>query len=287
MDPMNYPATIPAILAGEETPPALHINLTVLPNEGGEWTVDVTDLEQFADHPRRKRGYVTVRDVDSLITYIMRHREDGTIASCDDGGAITAHLNHHAPSGGVLATGIEPGWGDHRVQLVRLETPSYQAWQRANGTMMSQEQFGEFLEDRIGEIVDPPGAELFEVVQFFKAQNDIAFSSSKLLTNGQVQLHYTENLTASGGREGDLNVPTEFKILMRPYQLSKPPEAGVPDHEQFVVTARLRWRLERGIVRFAFHLTEELQAFMDALHADVMARVATVCEIPVLRGSIQ
>lgn len=274
----NYPATIPEIHADKMDPE--NIRLTVLPNEHGQWTVDVTDLEKYAEHPRRKKGAIKVRDVASFVAYIKRHKNDGTIAFAADG-VVSAVLNHHDAF--VLSEG-EAGWRDHTITLEREFHTAFKAWTTRSNQWMAQDTFAEFLETRMGEIITPAGAELFEIAEFFQANTAIGFSSSKLLSNGRVQLHYTEDIAATGGKEGDKQVPTEFTIQLRPYRDSKPPEAGQPDHEQFIVKAKLRYRLQSGKVSFMFILGEELESFMDALHDDVIREVELQASITVLRG---
>lgn len=277
----NYPVEIPDILTAMDIAsiPA-HISLTVLPHEGGQWEVDVTDLEQYADHPRRAKGAIKVRDVASFVAYIVRHLDDGTIAFAGTDGIITAVLNHH--DGGSVP--LRPGWRDHTVTLERELHTAFKAWTSRNNQWLSQEQFAEFLETRMGEIIEPAGAELFEIAEFFQANTSIGFSSSKLLHNGRVQLHYTEDVNATGGKEGNKDVPTEFTIQLRPYRHSTPPAEGQPDHEQFVLKAKLRYRLQQGKVSFMFILDEALESFMDALWDDVIGTVATATGITVLRG---
>lgn len=278
----NYPAMLPIIHdEGENQRYPNGINLVVLPREGGQWEVETIDLEQYAAHPRRQKGAIKVRDVASFVAYIQRHNDIGTIAFAGTDGIITAVLNHHEPVD--LAEG-DAGWRDHTVTLERELHTAFKAWTQRNNAWLSQEQFAEFLETRMGEIITPAGAELFEIAEFFQANTSIGFSSSKLLSNGRVQLHYTEDIAATGGKEGDKQVPTEFTIQLRPYRDSKPPEAGQPDHEQFIVKAKLRYRLQQGKVSFMFILGEELESFMDALHDDVIREVAEATGITVLRG---
>jgi uncharacterized protein YfdQ (DUF2303 family) len=273
----NYPATIPPIIRDDTAFDPEHLRMVVLPNEGGQWTLTTVDLEQYAAHPRRQKGAIKVRDVDSLIAYVNRHKDTGTLGFADSNGHITIVLNHHHDDG-------EPGWRDHTVTLERVQHTAFKAWMAQNQQWMTQEKFAEFLDVRMGEIIEPPGAALLEIAEFFQSNTTIGFSSSKLITNGRVQLHYVEDVTAVGGKEGNVTVPVVFNLLMRPYRDSKPPPDGQPDREQFVVTAKLRYRLAQGKVSFMFMLGEELEEFMDGLYADVIAAIEAETDVTVLNG---
>lgn len=278
-DGVSYPATIPTI-ADEQG--SQYIATAVLPSEGGDWKVETLDFERYQQHPRRKAGTITVRTVDSLIAYTKRQTEPGTIGFADSNGGIKVVINHHDAF--ELVAG-DAGWRDHVVTLERERTTAYKAWIGRNEQPMKQTEFAEFLERRMGEIVAPNGADLLEVAKFFQSNTTVGFSSGRQLHNGQVQLHYVENIEEHGGAAGDVTVPTEFTLLLRPYKDSTVPAEGQPDPEQFVVGAKLRWRVERNAVTFWFSLGEELEAFMEGLHNAAIARVESETGVTVLRGA--
>lgn len=273
-DEGTYPYTIPTLVRPEDAP---HIAVIVLPNEGGVWKTETLDFEQYTANPRRKSGSITVRDVDSLITYLNAQKEEGTLAFADTAGGIKAFINHHDAEAA--------GWRDHIATLAREQTTAYKRWTAANGQWMKQEAFAEFLESRMGEIVSPDGAQLLEIAQFFTANTTVGFSSSKLLSNGRVQFQYIENIEEKSGRAGDLTVPTEFTVLLRPYKDARLPAAGQPDPEQFLVNARLRYRLAQNAVTLAFILGEELELFLGGLHNAAIDRVIAETGVTVLRGA--
>lgn len=267
----------------ERPVPAEHIAAVVLPNQGdnGEsWSVEVMDFEQYQPHPRRARGAVRVRTVASLIDYVKRHQDGGTIAFVDDAGAIRVVLNHHA------GAGASAGWGDHTVTLERERTTAFAAWLARDGRDMAQEEFAAFLDRRMGEIITPPGAELMEVAAFFQATKSVAFTSGRAQHNGAITLNYTESISESGGRDGNITVPQAFTLLLRPYKDSPAPEAGQPDPYQFTIPAKLRYHLEGQKVKFRFELSEELEDLLAAIHQADVERFELTTSVTVLHGAL-
>lgn len=262
------------------------VSVAVLPDGEGNWRIEPVDVEKYQEHPRRKAGTVTAREVGSFIAYVNRQKTPATLAWADGAGGIRAFINDHAPAadsidGDPLDVG-QPGWRDHVAVLKREQTTAYKAWIGHNGRDLTQQQFADFLEDRITEIIEPAGADLLEIATFFQSNTQVAFTSGKQLHNGQVELNYTEQMEERGGRAGQTKVPTEFVILLRPYKDAPAPAEGDPDVEQFVVRARLRWRVQGQKVTFRFHLGEELELHMDGIHNAAIERVRAEAAIPVL-----
>lgn len=249
------------------------VRIAVVP---AAWRAEVLDVEAKMAHPRRKTGTVTARTVQSFVDYVKRHKSEATIAFAADTGVVTAVLDHHEPvfadEGGDTAAA---GWGQHRAVLQRPQTPAFKAWTGANGRPLSQLQFAEFLEDRMREVVEPNGADLFELAKFFQASQNVSFSSARNLANGEVQLHYVEELDGRNGA-GDRGVPTQFVVRLQPYA----------DSEAFDLAARLRWRLADGKVSFVFHLDEQLVDLLDEEHEKAVATVEEQTEITVVRGTL-
>jgi len=260
------------------------VRVAVLADGDGAWSTEIIDTEQYRDHPRRKKGTVVVRDVPSFIEYVLRHRSEATVAWADTEGGIRCVLNDHEPTD-VDLDGVDAGragWGDHVVTLKRKRTRGFAAWMDHNEKWLAQQQFAEFLEQRLGEIHEPAGADLLEVAQFFQAHTAITVVSARKLSNGQVQMQYTEEIKESGGVNGDTKVPTEFTLVLRPYMDSEPREEGQVDTDQFVTSARLYYRLAQGKVTFMFRLAEEFLLQLDGVHNAAIERVRERTDIPVL-----
>lgn len=265
------------------------VRVAVLADGVDSWRTEIIDTEQYRPHRRRKAGKYAVRDVPSFIEYVKRHSTAATVAWADTEGGLRCVLNGHEPA---LTAEIdeldEPvdhsraGWEDHVVTLQRQRTRGFAAWMAHNEKWLTQQQFAEFLEQRLGEIHEPAGAALLEVAEFFQAHTSINVVSARKLSNGQVQMQYTEEIKESGGANGDTKVPTEFTLVLRPYMDSHPREEGQPDTDQFVTSARLYYRLQQGKVTFMFRLAEEFLLQLEGVHNAAIERVRAETGVPVL-----
>ena len=114
----------------------------------------------------------------------------------------------------------------------------------------------------------PDGAQLLDIVQTLEASTDVRFKSSQLLSNGQRQLAFEETVDAKAGAKGDLKVPSELILVLRPFQGS----------ESVAIIARFRFRITDGVLRMGVKLNEPEKALEDAFDQIVEAVQA---EIPV------
>lgn len=242
------------------------MTVLVVPDGEGRWRTETLDLEQYQDHPRRKKGRAIFRDEASFTIYVNRHKGAGTLLAADQKGVVTAELNHHAPTDGPA------GWADHVARLERPFTPAWLAWQAADGRDLSQRAFAEFLEDRISEIVTPDGAALLEIATQFSATKEIVFASAFRLENGDVKLEYRDDT-----RTGDVTVPTAFVVRLQPFR----------DGAGFDAEAKLRYRLaDGGKLTFRFVLAEDVAEHFEDLLEDTYAEITEATELPVLKGAL-
>lgn len=213
-------------------------------------SIQIEDLEHLLSRPRSQSGLAALHDPTSFAAYVTRlHDVDETTVWADDRTRrVVAVLNDHDP-------GIIAGWRDHRVQLDLRVDPDWAAWTAADGKLMNQMLFGEFLEDHLGSIVDPPAAELMDVAMTLVAKRNLAFESSARLQSGDVGFVYREETTAKAGSKGQLEIPQHFRIRVAPFVGSDPVD----------VAARLRYRISGEGLQLGYRLDRpdlrELEAF--------------------------
>jgi uncharacterized protein YfdQ (DUF2303 family) len=204
--------------------------ISVVVAEGNQHVL--VDTERFLDAPTRKRGVAELHTADSLSAYVEKHNGEGTLGAelyADlDTFSIVAVFNGHTADGA--------GWGDHRGVLTLRKTPEWKRWTEADNRLMSQVQFAELIEDGLGEIVEPPAAEVLEMAQHFEAAVKVNFKSSRLLDNGQRQITYEETIDAKAGQLGQIVIPRELVLGIAPFE-------GCVGYR---VVARLRYRLNDG-----------------------------------------
>lgn len=213
-------------------------------------------VERMQPTPRRKKGTVALKSVQSLLDYCETQKADGAdamgvIYADIDARKITAVFNDQG--------GSEPGWRDHRAEFFAEFTPEFEKWQKANKVQFGQSEFSEFIEDNLVDITEPSAQTLLEVATTIQAKTDINFSSAKRLQNGQVQLQYTENIDARAGAAGALEIPKEFSLGLRIFK----------NGEGYKLRARLKYRLHAGTVKFWFELDRPERAIEDAFNGYV------------------
>ncbi len=244
---------------GEHAPPDVLVH-----NVADGYEIRTTDLEQFAANPRRARGTVYPGTVDDFVKYVERFGDDRTTVWVHaEAGRVEAVLDDHLPVHPGIAIGDEPvplldavpGHGDHRAILQLLQTPEWAVWADADGKQFNQVDFAEHIEANAKEIVEPNGADLLELAQSFHAVSSATFRSAKRLVDGQTQVQYDETINASAGKSGELKVPPEFTLAIRPF-------VGEP---AYALTARLRYRVSSGNLSLSYLLNRPHDVVRDAL----------------------
>ncbi|MFD6970707.1 DUF2303 family protein, partial [Streptomyces sp. NPDC059949] len=203
---------------------------------GGTQTIDLTTPE-FTGQPDRKQGTTVVRDAASFAAYFSKHADADTEVYADAGQlTITAVLDAH--------TADTPRWSGHRLRLSLRQTDAWAQWIGNDGKLLGQEQFAEFLEDHLPELLVPDSATMLEIAQSIQATTKASFESGTRLQSGERQLKYTEDTRASAGRKGDLTIPETFTIGLIPFEGS----------EGYKLTARLRYRIQDTQLRIGYKL---------------------------------
>lgn len=246
--------------AGQAAAKAQEINgvpFAVVPDG---YEIKVVDVEKHQTTPSRPRGSVVLRDVEAFIDYVNHEKSEATCVF-RDGANLTAAFNHYG------------GWGDHIARFEARYTVSWTAWQGFDTKWLTQEDFANFLEERLGDVAEPDGATLLTSVTALKINRSVVFESNVKLSNGQVQLRYHEDLDGGSGPAGDILLPAKLTLGLTPFE-------GAP---AFKVAARLRWALEGKNAKFRYLLGEEARRVMDEAMEDIVSR----CPFQVIHGRVE
>ncbi len=212
-------------------------------------------LEGYDARPSRPRGDAHLLTTDALQAHLVRHVNAATVAYVLPQGhgapRIVAIYNDH--------DGGDAGWRDHRATLTYHPTPGWARWTKAHRQMMGQVEFAELVEDGLGEIGEPPGADLLDLVQSIHATTSAAFRSTYRLKDGQTQVSYVEDVNATAGKDGTLSVPASITLVVAPFIGAEPR----------IVKARLRIRVTGGKLALGVILDNPEQVVADALDVEV------------------
>lgn len=204
----------------------------------------VQRLDPVADkhllNPRRPVGTTVVLDPDGFAQLWHKHAQPGISEIYADPKqfGITGLLNAD------FGVGQPAGHRDHRLVLQCVKTPAWEAWTARDGQLSDQTAFAEFLEDRLPEVVDPPGAQMLELAQSFQASTKVEFKSAVVLTSDQRSLQYEETTTARAGQKGAIDIPATFTVALQPFEGSA----------AYRVTARFRYRIRDGHLAIGYRL---------------------------------
>lgn len=234
---------------------------------------EVVDVEKYLDQPRRWRGHAAMHDPVSFAAYVTRLHaaEKATSLWADDKSrTIAAVFNDHEPIKG-------PGWRDHTATLtVRVDT-DWQSWINNNGKLIPQVAFGEFLENQLHTIVDPPAADLVGIAKTLVGKRNLSFESSVRWESSDVAFEYREETKAEAkAKAGKVEIPKSFKIRLAPF-------VGATAVE---MVARLRYDITRECLSLGYQLTRPDRAEKEAFDR-IVAQVGenTPEGVPVLFGT--
>jgi uncharacterized protein YfdQ (DUF2303 family) len=216
-------------------------------------------LEKANPNRNRAQGTVVLGDVDSLLAYCddQQMQDSGYIYADPDRLTITAVFNDQRnPS--------VPGWRDHRASFSATTTPEMKKWLANDKKQMGQTEFAEFLEDNFADLAGADAQTLLNVATTIQATTGINFASARRLQDGQTQLTYNEVVDAKAGADGALKIPQTFALGLRIFK----------NGDAYKLTARLKYRLHSGSVKFWYELDRPERAVEDAF----AGYVATVRE---------
>lgn len=222
---------------------------------------------QYPDglRPEVIRAEVRLVDTNSFIDYVRAFKNDRTrIFAGSDCTTFRAVLDYHGAA--------TPEFARHKAFCSLKKSRCWITWAGKNETSMTQTEFAEFLEDNVSDIFDPAAAAMIDVARDLHAHTECSFGSQVRLSNGQVQLKYSETVTAGVG-SGSMEVPEMFTIRIPLFFGGAPTE----------IKARLRYRINSGKLTFLYKLHRQDEILETAFRA-IAREISGALEIPVWFG---
>jgi uncharacterized protein YfdQ (DUF2303 family) len=222
------------------------------------------------DAPRRKTGEMQVGDLASLIAYVQKHKEAGTLILVGwDGPRLYARatIDHHES--------IDAGWRNHACVAKVPPSPAWVAWLEKDRADMGQAEFATWLEDHLVNVVEPTAADMLETVKTLEATQGASFRGAVRLHNGDRAIHYQQTTEAKAGETGQLVIPRQMVLRM-------PLILGGPVRE---FTARFKYRVVPGGVALRYEI-EQLQELKQQTLDEAMEHLREAFpDVPVLLGA--
>lgn len=211
--------------------------------------------DDYRDQPKLKDGTTVVEDLDSFLNYWGKHSDaDSELYVNIKAHTITAVLDANQRDGAR--------WGQHRLLLKMATSDRWNDWASNDRQPVKQLAWAEFIEDHLEDIRDPDAATMLEIAQTFQANTKVKFGSTAILSNGDRRLQWEETTDASAGTSGKLQVPTEFKIGVAPFDFA----------DAWELTARFRYRVESGQLYVTYLLNDPAAVIRGAV-LDIVAKL--------------
>lgn len=251
--------------------PALASPIALLPNG-----VSVESLEHLLPAPTRTRQKLTVLDAGSFIDYVNRFANSATAVFCNgpEGRTFSAVIDYHQPD--------SPAWRDHIATYRCPTTIEWGRWKESDRKRMDQATFAEFIEENVKDITQPeneanaPGAaDMLEISRTLEAKKNITFRQGTRLDNGQVQLTYNEEIDGRAGEAGQLRIPEQFFIAVKPFL----------GGDAFCVPARFRYRIQEGRLQMWFELVRPDKVLEEAYNAVRTTIQTAIGDVPLYEAT--
>lgn len=248
-------------------------------------------LDEYLQAPERLKGCAILTDLKSLVAHVKRFQEASSV--------LFASANPEAPSLLCVfdyATGDAPRFGEHKALYRFPLSEEWKTWMEMDDKpFKKQEEFAQFIEDRIADIGDPDesGKDALDFAELIHAQYA---SPSKLLSlstnidlrasmraskkvnlgSGETQITYTEEHDARND-EGPMKVPGAFLLNIPIFE---------GDEDRVMLPARLRYRLnkEDGNVHWSYSIYRADRAF-DTTLRERAEDAATKVALPLFFGA--
>lgn len=196
--------------------------------------IDVSDPHRIPEHVKAQ---LTVDDLASMTNYVNRFRSDNSLIFADyDDGKITAVLDWHRQSDDNAPANRDHA--SHRVTLKLRDSEEFSRWEKMEGEAHSQEEFAQFIEENISDVIDPDQGTLLEICKDLEVSQGSSFKSGTRLENGDRSFTYQSETQV----KGEISVPTQIKLLIPLYFGEEPVE----------VMAKFRFRASQSGLFFTF-----------------------------------
>lgn len=239
--------------------------------------VKLQDLEGLLPAPTRIRQGITILDADTFIAYVNRFASPAAAVFCDgpEGRTFTAVFDYHQPDA--------PAWGQHKGVYCCPISVEWGRWKSSDRKKMDQATFAEFFEDNVKDITVPDGmtsapsaADMLEISRTLEAKKNISFRQGTRLDNGQVQLTYNEQIDGQAGESGQLRIPEQFFIAVKPFL----------GGDAFCVPARFRYRIVENRLVMWFELVRPDKVLEEA-YSTVRTKIQeSIGDVPMYEATL-
>lgn len=182
--------------------------------------VTVIDHERRLEAPRRDRGTTVLHTPESFIEWVRTNRSDDptpAVFADVDQLTVTAVLDPSKPD--------TPRWADSRGVVTLRPTPEWVAWSKADGALVPQAAFAEFVQRWAHTFLDPTAMDMRDVAESLTIYGESKVSDAVRTRDGQRSIVYEETLTTSATNAGGrVDVPEQITVRCPLFEGTDPEE---------------------------------------------------------------
>lgn len=248
-------------------------------------------IDEYRTEPERRKGKALHRELASFIAHVNRFKDDHSAIFADRNPAqplLVALLDYHQRG----AEGA-PRFGEHRSVYEPALSEEWRAWAASNGHQMAQGDFAQFIEDRIGDVIQPGVAnddpqlanfvtlvggsfaspsKLIEISRSMAVNVDERIKQAVNLSSGTISVQYE---TVHGdGRGNPLEVPNLFLIAIPVFRSG----------QLYRIPVRLRYRVNGGRLQWSYQLYRADKTF-DHAFQEICDGAAAQTSLPLFVGT--
>lgn len=249
---------------------------------------EVTSLEKFRDElrpaPKRRKGTAIVNTLAGFVDLVNYHKDESSaiFGSFESSPGLTAVIDYHT-------TNKEPRFGSHRVRYPFPFSQQWQAWIKADNTVVGQSDWGAFLEDRVADLASPTEGEKGEFERLFQTtfanpaemmqlSRGLALTVEanvkdfRILQTGEAEISYEEVHKDSRGEK--LRVPGLFVVNIPIFVNAEPRR----------LIARLRYRKKEGRIVWFYSLYQAREIVRETM-TEAMNKAGAATGLPAYEGT--
>lgn len=219
--------------------------------------------------PKLVTQSVRVSHSVSLVEYVNRFKNADSVLFADiECNAIIAAIDYHK----VKEDGVAAQLNKHVVALDLPYSEEWAAWIGRNEKLMTHVDFASFLEEHASDVVDPNGADLFEMLRDINVRQDSFFTAS-IRMGDTVQVTFQKNEETTN--KDLMALPAEFRIQIPIYR----------GEGLVVVRCMMRRKVADGHLSLGYKMMRIETTRQDEFNR-LVRRVMVETELPAYYGSI-
>ncbi len=222
---------------------------------------NAVSLEKYRERPVRQKGFTRLNRVESFIDFGDSMKDEDTTLYIGDGEFPTFQMIFDD------FTKEKTSWQESGAAFKVEQSDQLTTWQRFNGAEMKPKDFANFIEKNRAVVITPDAGQLMDLIRDIRGKANVEFSEAIDSATGAKSIAYAEKITLKGGKNGDLEMPTGFRIGLPIYKRA---ETRTP------IDCFLRFSIDEGkiMLRYELDLIEDIiEAVIDQLVDDVTKKL--------------